>query len=51
VTSSVIGVGANHRPRHVQWAVVGQTASAWVLTIPASIALGALAFAVTARVD
>jgi PiT family inorganic phosphate transporter len=49
VASSVVGVGANRRPRHVQWAVVGQTASAWVLTIPASAALGALAFAITGR--
>ncbi len=42
VASSVVGVGAGrHRVRHVRWEVVRAMAGAWVLTLPASAALGA----------
>ena len=47
VASSVVGVGAGRRRwRHVRWTVVRAMAFAWLLTLPASAALGALAFLV-----
>ncbi len=43
VASSVVGVGAGRRRwRHVRWEVVRAMAIAWVLTVPASAALGAV---------
>jgi PiT family inorganic phosphate transporter len=43
VASSVVGVGTGRRrSRHVRWTVVDAIASAWVLTLPGSAALGAL---------
>ncbi|MBS1888028.1 MAG: inorganic phosphate transporter [Actinobacteria bacterium] len=43
VASSVVGVGAGRRrARHVRWRVVESIASAWVLTLPAAAALGAV---------
>ena len=44
VAASVVGVGADRHPRHVRWAGVAQTVSAWFLTVPACMALGALLF-------
>lgn len=45
VASSVVGVGTGQRRwRHVRWAVVRSTAFAWLLTLPASAALGASTF-------
>ena len=45
VASSVIGVGTGRRRwRHVRWSVVRAMAFAWLLTLPASAALGAAAF-------
>ena len=43
VASSVAGVGAGQRWRHVRWAIVREMGIAWVVTLPAS---GALAAAV-----
>jgi inorganic phosphate transporter, PiT family len=43
VASSVIGVGGGRRRwHHVRWAVVRSIAFAWLLTLPASAALGAI---------
>ena len=42
VAASVVGVGADRHPRHVRWAVVAETLSAWGITVPACAALGAL---------
>jgi len=43
VASSVIGVGGGRRRwRHVRWAVVRSIGLAWLLTLPASAALGAI---------
>jgi Phosphate/sulphate permeases len=43
VASSVIGVGAGRRRwRHVRWTVVRSMAFAWLLTLPAAAALGAV---------
>lgn len=41
VASSVVGVGAEQRWRHVRWAVVREMGLAWVVTIPVSALLAA----------
>ena len=44
VASSVIGVGVGRRRwHHVRWAVVRQMGLAWLITIPATVALGGCA--------
>ncbi len=43
VASSVVGVGGGRRRwRHVRWTVVRSIASAWLLTLPAAAAIGAI---------
>jgi PiT family inorganic phosphate transporter len=44
VTAAVVGVGADRHPRHVRWAGVADTISAWFLTIPVCAMLGALLY-------
>jgi PiT family inorganic phosphate transporter len=45
VASSIVGTGGGRRRwRHVRWNVVADIALAWVVTIPASAALGALSY-------
>jgi PiT family inorganic phosphate transporter len=44
ITSSVMGVGATRKLSAVRWGVAGNIALAWVLTIPAAAAVGALFF-------
>ncbi|MEZ5318667.1 MAG: inorganic phosphate transporter [Vicinamibacterales bacterium] len=46
ITGAIVGVGATRRLSAVRWGVAGQIVWAWVLTIPASAALGALAYEV-----
>ena len=46
VASSVVGVGAQRRWRHVRWAVVREIALAWVVTLPACAGMAAAAAAV-----
>jgi PiT family inorganic phosphate transporter len=36
-----MGVGSGRRWRHVHWAVAAEIVGAWVVTLPASAALGA----------
>ncbi len=43
VASSVVGVGAGQRWRHVRWAVVREMGLGWLVTLPASAVLGAAA--------
>ena len=44
VASSIVGIGGGRRRwRHVRWAVVRSIGLAWLLTLPAAAALGALA--------
>ncbi|MGZ8763712.1 MAG: anion permease, partial [Acidimicrobiia bacterium] len=43
VASSVAGVGAGQRWRHVRWVIVREMGIAWVVTLPASAALAAVA--------
>jgi len=49
VTSgAIMGAGAAKRVSAVRWGVAGNIAAAWVLTLPAAGAVGALTYAVTA---
>jgi len=41
VSSAIMGVGAAERVSKVRWGVAGEIASAWVLTIPATMIVGA----------
>ena len=41
VASSVVGVGAERRWRHVRWPVVREIGLAWVVTLPACAGIGA----------
>jgi PiT family inorganic phosphate transporter len=44
ITGAIVGVGATRRLSAVRWGVAGQIVWAWVLTIPASAAIGALGY-------
>lgn len=44
VSSSIIGVGSAERVSKVRWHMVGQFLVTWIITIPASAVVGALAF-------
>ena len=43
ITGAIVGVGSTKRLSAVRWGVAGQIVWAWVLTIPASAAIGAIA--------
>jgi PiT family inorganic phosphate transporter len=43
VAASVVGAGAARRIGHVHWGVVGEMALAWLVTLPATAVLAALA--------
>ena len=45
VAASVVGVGADRHPRHVRWAGVAATLTAWAITVPACAVLGAVVYA------
>jgi PiT family inorganic phosphate transporter len=44
ITGSIVGVGATRRLSAVRWGIAGQIVWAWVLTIPAAAAIGAVTF-------
>jgi PiT family inorganic phosphate transporter len=44
ISGSIFGVGASKRLSAVRWGVALQMVTAWVITLPASAALGALAY-------
>ena len=44
ITGSIIGVGATNRVSAVRWGIAGRIVWAWVLTIPMSAAIAALAY-------
>ncbi len=50
VSSSVVGVGASQRRRHVGWTVVRDILLAWVVTLPGCALLGALVCALVRMV-
>jgi PiT family inorganic phosphate transporter len=49
VAGSVLGSGLGRRRAEVRWAVAGQMALAWLLTLPAAAAVGGVAAAVAVR--
>ena len=44
ITGAIVGVGATRRLSAVRWGIAGKIVWAWILTIPASAAIGALTF-------
>jgi PiT family inorganic phosphate transporter len=46
ITGSIVGVGATRRLSAVRWGVAGKIVWAWILTIPASAIIAALAFGI-----
>jgi PiT family inorganic phosphate transporter len=44
ITGAIIGVGSTRRLSAVRWGVAGQIVWAWILTIPASAAIGMLTY-------
>ncbi|MBK6762248.1 MAG: inorganic phosphate transporter [Micrococcales bacterium] len=50
VSSSVVGVGASQRRRHVGWTVVRDILLAWIVTLPGCALLGALVCALVRMV-
>jgi inorganic phosphate transporter, PiT family len=51
ITGSIVGVGATQRVSAVRWGIAGRIVWAWVLTIPASGIMAALAYYVLAGVS
>jgi PiT family inorganic phosphate transporter len=47
ISGAVIGSGAAKRLSAVRWGVAGNIVAAWIVTLPAAAAIGALAYAVT----
>ena len=50
ITGAIVGVGATRRLSAVRWGVARQIVWAWVLTIPASGAIGALSYLIAAAI-
>src|SRR5690606_41534953 len=44
ITGAIVGVGATRRLSAVRWGVARQIVWAWILTIPASAAIGAITY-------
>jgi PiT family inorganic phosphate transporter len=44
ITGAIVGVGATRRLSAVRWGVAGQIVWAWILTIPASAAIGSICY-------
>jgi PiT family inorganic phosphate transporter len=44
VSSTILGVGATRNAGAVRWGMAGSILTAWILTLPASALVGALAF-------
>ncbi len=47
ITGAVIGAGTARRASAVRWGVAGNVVTAWIITIPASAAVGALFYGLT----
>jgi PiT family inorganic phosphate transporter len=45
ITGAIVGVGASRRVRAVRWGIAGRIVWAWILTIPLTALMAALAFA------
>jgi PiT family inorganic phosphate transporter len=48
ISGAIMGAGAGKRVSAVRWGVAGNIATAWVLTLPASAAVGGLTYAIVA---
>ena len=44
ITGAIVGVGSARRASAVRWGVAGSIVVAWVVTLPASAAIAALAY-------
>jgi PiT family inorganic phosphate transporter len=44
ITGAIVGVGSTHGTRNVRWNVAGTIVWAWVLTIPATALIAAIAW-------
>ncbi len=51
VTAGVVGTGLVRRPHHVHWEVVGRIALGYALSLPASMGVGAVLFALFDQLD
>ncbi|MEY4139515.1 MAG: hypothetical protein RLZZ371_1697 [Pseudomonadota bacterium] len=49
ITGAIVGVGATRRASAVRWGVAGNIIWAWILTIPASAFVAAVAYAISMR--
>jgi PiT family inorganic phosphate transporter len=50
ITGAIVGVGSSRRVRAVRWGVAQRIVWAWVLTIPASAAIAALAYSLISAI-
>ncbi len=48
INGGIMGAGAGKRVSAVRWGVAGNIVTAWLLTLPAAAAIGALAYGITA---
>ncbi len=51
ITGSIVGVGATQRLSAVRWGIAGRIVWAWILTIPASAGMAALAYIIIKAVQ
>jgi PiT family inorganic phosphate transporter len=49
ITGAIMGVGSLRRLSAVRWGVAGRIVWAWILTIPASAAMSAIAYSIAGR--
>jgi inorganic phosphate transporter, PiT family len=49
ITSSIVGVGSARRVHAVRWGIAGRIVWAWVITIPAAAAMGAIFYLIGAQ--
>jgi PiT family inorganic phosphate transporter len=50
ISGAIMGVGATRRASAVRWGVAGNIVIAWILTIPASALIGAVAYGIVALI-
>jgi PiT family inorganic phosphate transporter len=50
ISGAIMGVGATRRASAVRWGVAGNIVIAWILTIPASAIVGAVAYGIVAMI-
>ena len=51
ITACIFGVGSTKRLSAVRWGIAGHLIIAWVLTIPASAAVGAVSFLILEAIE